>query len=46
MELIVALTVTGLMAIVGTATFTSIIDNRHILRESTAPTETVVAIGM
>lgn len=44
MELIVALTVTALMAIVGTATFTSIIDNRHILRESTAPTETAAAL--
>lgn len=44
LELIVALTVTGLMAIVGTATFTSIIDNRHILRESTAPTETASAL--
>lgn len=39
MELIVALTITGFMAAVGTATFTSIIDNRHIIRESTAPTE-------
>ena len=44
MELIVALTVTGLMAVVGTATFTSIIDNRHILRESTAATETAAAL--
>lgn len=44
MELIVALTVTGFMAVVGTATFTSIIDNRHILRESTAPTETASAL--
>lgn len=44
MELIVALTVTGLMAVIGTATFTSIIDNRHILRESTAPTEGASAL--
>ena len=44
MELIVALTVTALMAVVGTATFTSIIDNRHILRESTAATETASAL--
>lgn len=44
MELIVALTITGLMAVVGTATFTSIIDNRHILRESTAPIETASAL--
>lgn len=44
MELIVALTVTGFMAILGTATFTSIIDNRHILRESTAATETASAL--
>ncbi|MEO7363804.1 MAG: hypothetical protein ABI120_25960 [Gemmatimonadaceae bacterium] len=44
MELIVALTVTGFMAVLGTATFTSIIDNRHILRESTAPTETASAL--
>lgn len=39
MELIVALTVTAFMAAIGTATFTSIIDNRHILREATAATE-------
>lgn len=39
MELIVALTITGFMAAVGTATFTSIIDNRHLIRESTAPTQ-------
>ena len=44
MELIVALTVTGFLAVVGTATFTSIIDNRHILRESTAPMETASAL--
>lgn len=44
MELIVALTVTGFMAAVGTATFTSIIDNRHIIRESTAPIERVTAL--
>ena len=40
MELIVALTVTGFMAAVGTAAFTSIIDNRHLIRESTAPNRT------
>lgn len=39
MELIVALTITGFMAAVGTATFTSIIDNRHLINESTAPTQ-------
>jgi prepilin-type N-terminal cleavage/methylation domain-containing protein len=44
MELMVALTITGFMAIVGTATFTSIIDNRHLLRESTAPTESSAAL--
>ena len=30
--------------VTGTATFTSIIDNRHILRDSTAPTETAAAL--
>ncbi|MEO7999840.1 MAG: prepilin-type N-terminal cleavage/methylation domain-containing protein [Gemmatimonadaceae bacterium] len=44
MELIVALTITGFMAALGTATFTSIIDNRHIIRESTAPTERAAAL--
>lgn len=44
MELIVALTITGFMAAVGTATFTSIIDNRHLIRESTAPIERASAL--
>lgn len=44
MELIVALTVTGFMAAMGTAAFTSIIDNRHLLRESTAETERASAL--
>jgi prepilin-type N-terminal cleavage/methylation domain-containing protein len=44
MELIVALTVTGFMAAIGTATFSSIIDNRRIIRESTAETEKAAAL--
>lgn len=44
MELIVALTVTGLMAAIGTATFGSIIDNRRIIREATSETERAAAL--
>lgn len=44
MELVVALTVTGFMAAVGTATFSSIIDNRRIIREATSETERAAAL--
>jgi len=44
MELIVALTVTGFMAAIGTATFGSIIDNRRIIREATSETERAAAL--
>jgi len=44
MELIVALTVTGLMAAVGTTAFGSIIDSRRIVRESTTATERSAAL--
>lgn len=44
MELVVALTITGFMAAVGTATFSSIIDNRKIIREATAETERAAAL--
>ena len=44
MELVVALTVTGFMAAIGTATFSSIIDNRRIIREATAETERAAAL--
>ena len=44
MELIVALTITGLMAAAGTATFGSIIDSKRLLRDSTADAEHSAAL--
>ena len=44
MELIVALTITGFMAAVGTATFSSIIDSKRIVKESTMNTERAAAL--
>ncbi|MEP6780930.1 MAG: prepilin-type N-terminal cleavage/methylation domain-containing protein [Gemmatimonadaceae bacterium] len=44
MELIVALTITGMMAAVGTATFSHIIDSKRIIRDSTSDTERAAAL--
>ncbi|MEP6765441.1 MAG: prepilin-type N-terminal cleavage/methylation domain-containing protein [Gemmatimonadaceae bacterium] len=44
MELIVALTITGFMAAVGTATFSHIIDSKRIIRDSTSDTERAAAL--
>lgn len=44
MELIVALTVTGFMAAIGTATFGSIIDNRRIVKEATSENERAASL--
>jgi prepilin-type N-terminal cleavage/methylation domain-containing protein len=44
MELIVAIALTGMMAAAGAATFSSIIDHRRVIRESTVATERAAAL--
>lgn len=44
MELVVAIALTGMMAIAGAATFSSIIDHRRVIRESTVDTERAAAL--
>jgi len=44
MELVVAIALTGMMAIAGAATFSSIIDHRRVIRESTVATERAAAL--
>ena len=44
MELMVAIAITGMMAVAGAATFSSIIDHRRVIRESTVTTERAVAL--
>jgi prepilin-type N-terminal cleavage/methylation domain-containing protein len=44
MELSVAIAITGMMAAAGAATFSSIIDHRRVIRESTVATERAVAL--
>jgi len=44
MELVVALVVTGAMATIGTSAFTSIIDNRRLIRESAIDMERAAAL--
>src|SRR3954465_4458613 len=44
MELVVAIALTGMMAAAGAATFSSIIDHRRVIRESTVSTERAVAL--
>jgi type II secretory pathway pseudopilin PulG len=44
MELVVAIAITGMMAAVGAATFSSIIDHRRVIRESTVSTERAAAL--
>ena len=43
MELVVAIALTGMMAVAGAATFASIIDHRRVIRESTVATERAAA---
>lgn len=44
MELVVAIALTGMMAAAGAATFSSIIDHRRVIRESTVATERAAAL--
>jgi prepilin-type N-terminal cleavage/methylation domain-containing protein len=44
MELVVAIALTGMMAAAGAATFSSIIDHRRVIRESTVSTERAAAL--
>lgn len=44
MELVVAIAITGMMAAAGAATFSSIIDHRRVIRESTVATERAAAL--
>jgi prepilin-type N-terminal cleavage/methylation domain-containing protein len=44
MELVVAIAITGMMAAIGGATFSSIIDHRRVIRESTVSTERAAAL--
>jgi prepilin-type N-terminal cleavage/methylation domain-containing protein len=44
MELVVAIALTGMMAAAGAATFSSIIDHRRVIRESTVETERAAAL--
>lgn len=44
MELVIGITITGLMALVGAGAFTSIIDHRKLIRESTVATERAAAL--
>lgn len=44
MELVVAIAITGMMAVAGAATFSSIIDHRRIIRESSVATERAAAL--
>lgn len=44
MELVVAIALTGMMAAAGAATFSSIIDHRRVIRESTVDTERAAAL--
>src|SRR4051794_33331012 len=44
MELVVAIALTGMMAAAGAATFSSIIDHRRVIRESTVQTERAAAL--
>jgi prepilin-type N-terminal cleavage/methylation domain-containing protein len=44
MELVVAIAITGMMAVAGAATFSSIIDHRRVIRESTVSTERAAAL--
>jgi prepilin-type N-terminal cleavage/methylation domain-containing protein len=44
MELVVAIAITGMMATAGAATFSSIIDHRRVIRESTVSTERAAAL--
>jgi hypothetical protein len=44
MELSVAIAITGMMAAAGAATFSSIIDHRRVIRESTVSTERAAAL--
>lgn len=44
MELVVAIALTGMMAVAGAATFASIIDHRRVIRESTVATERAAAL--
>jgi len=44
MELVVAIAITGMMAAAGAATFSSIIDHRRVIRQSTVSTERAAAL--
>jgi len=44
MELVVAIALTGMMAVAGAAAFASIIDHRRVIRESTVDTERAAAL--
>jgi prepilin-type N-terminal cleavage/methylation domain-containing protein len=44
MELVVAIAITGMMAVAGAATFSTIIDHRRVIRESTVSTERAAAL--
>lgn len=44
MELVIGITITGLMALAGAGAFASIIDHRKIIRESTVATERAAAL--
>jgi type II secretory pathway pseudopilin PulG len=44
MELVIGITITGLMALTGAGAFASIIDHRKIIRESTVATERAAAL--
>src|SRR5690606_7133586 len=44
MELVIGLVITGMMAIAGTAAFTSIIDHRRVITEATVETERAAAL--
>jgi prepilin-type N-terminal cleavage/methylation domain-containing protein len=44
MELVIGITITGLMALAGAGAFASIIDHRRIIRESTVSTERAAAL--
>lgn len=44
MEMVVAIALTGMMAAAGAATFSSIIDHRRVIRESTVQTERAAAL--
>jgi type II secretory pathway pseudopilin PulG len=44
MELVIGITITGLMALAGAGAFASIIDHRKVIRESTVATERAAAL--